>query len=70
MKELLGHLWKGLQVGSVTLLVLLLALPGCEPKKPTPPKAKTPTTDTLPYYSEKTFTAQWLTKEEAAKENF
>ena len=27
-----------------------------------------PTTDTLPYYTEKTFTAQWLTKEEAAKE--
>ncbi len=26
MKELLGHLWKGLQVGSVTLLVLLLGL--------------------------------------------
>ncbi len=50
------------------LLLALLLLPGCKPKTPTAPEAKTPTTDTLPYYTDKSFTPRWITREEAAQE--
>ncbi len=55
---------------NLACLVLLLALPGCDRKTPKPPvpEATTPTSDTLPYYTEKTFTARWLSREEADKE--
>lgn len=40
--------------------LLLVAIPGCDGKAPAPPEAKTPTTETLPFYTENTFTARWI----------